>query len=51
MAHVKSNQEGEKISSKKLTMEKSTYFQKQPFLEGRNGIYHGRKKQNQDGIR
>jgi hypothetical protein len=51
LSHVKSNHKGQRISSKKLTMEKPTYFQKQRFLEGRNGIYHGRKKQNQNGIR
>jgi hypothetical protein len=32
-------------------MEKTTYFQKRQFLGGRNGIYHGREKENQSGIR
>jgi len=43
MAHVKSNHEGQEISRKNLTIEKSACFQKQHFLEGRNVIYHGRK--------
>ena len=50
IAHVKSNHEGAKISGKNLTMEKQSYFRKRQFLEERNGIYHGRKKENQGGI-
>ena len=50
MAHVKSNHEGTKISRKKLTMENLKYFQKQRFLEGRNGVHHGGKEENQRGI-
>jgi hypothetical protein len=33
------------------TMEKPACFQKSHFLEGRNGIRHGRETQNQGGIR
>ena len=51
MAHVKSNHEGTKISRKKLTMENLKYLLKTAFLEERNGIHHGGKKENQRGIR
>ena len=44
MAHVKSSHEERKISRKKLTMENLKYFQKQRFLEGRNGAHNGGKE-------
>jgi len=50
IAHVKSNHEGQENSRKNLTMEKSAYFRKRRYLEGRDGIYHGGEKQNQGGI-
>jgi hypothetical protein len=51
LSHVKSNHWALKISRKKLTMENPAYFQKSRFLEERNGIYHGGKKQDQGRIR
>jgi len=47
IAHVKSNHWGAKISRKKLTMENLKYSQKRRFLEGKDGVYHGGKKENQ----
>jgi hypothetical protein len=50
MSRVKSNQEGAKIPRKKLTMENLKYSKKQCFLEGKDGIHHGGKKENQGRI-
>ena len=46
--HVKSNHRGAKISCKKLTMENQKSSKKRGFLEEKDGVHHGREKENQD---
>ena len=51
MAHVKTNHRGGKISRKNLTMENLKYSKKRGFLEEKDGVHHGGKKENKGTIR